>query len=41
MTELYKDISRELSIAVNKSVLEEMESKNAEEISKLTGMSYY
>ena len=37
MTQLYKDISTELKLTVNNSVLEEMETKNKEELEKLTG----
>ena len=37
MTQLYRDISAELKLTVNNSVLEEMETKNREELEKLTG----
>ena len=37
MTQLYRDISAELKLTVNNSVLEEMETKNKEELEKLTG----
>ena len=37
MTQLYKEVSADLKMNVNNSVLEEMEAKNNEEIKKLTG----
>ena len=36
MTQLYRDVSSELKLTVNNSVLEEMETKNKEELEKLT-----
>lgn len=36
MTELYRDVSTELNLPVNNSVIEEMETKNKEEIQKLS-----
>lgn len=38
MTNLYRDVSIELKLPMNNSVIEEMESKNKEEITKLTGI---
>ena len=37
MTQLYREVSAELKLPINNSVLEEMEAKNKEEIEKLTG----
>ena len=36
MTQLYRDVSSELKLTVNNSVLEEMETKNKDELEKLT-----
>ena len=40
MTQLYRDVSSELKLTVNNSVLEEMETKNKEELEKLTRTLY-
>ena len=35
MTQLYRDVSTDLKLTLNNSVLEEMEAKNKEELEKL------